>query len=525
MTEKGINPDSDAARSIVYEGIFTRITQTHPLDYYWFWTPEFWTWKGEDKNDVIRTIKDIQIANKAAEKIGASFSTATCGWVLGPKFDRAYFDNTLPKYMPFSVINRHVGFEPVEKSFSKIEGRDKWQISWLEDDPALTSPQLWAGRMRKDAADAYNYRCTGLMGIHWRTKILGPNINALAQAGWAAHTFVNTTDTMQRDLPVTDFYHTWANEEFGTEADKSIAEIFNSIDGGPRYIEGFNEQTAKLFRTSGWEGTGPGIIRRLPQPWESIKKNFDFIEKLESIEHAVTGKGNKERFQYWLNTFKYSRQMALVGCKIHVMDSLVAQIKKLKDRNQQKEFIESKIIPIRKELANDWGQMLTYLLETVYSSGEMGTIANLEQRHIANMKFLNTHDDTLAIIYGKKLPEYAHWKDFRGTDRIIVSAKPTIGIAENDYYLDVLVLSKTEVKNIFVNWKALGKKSKFKRKACSHVARNVYRLTISKEEHLNKDFELFIEANLANNKLIWPTNAPETNHTIVFVDKLILKQN
>ena len=38
--------------------------------------------------------------------------------------------------------------------------------------------------MRRDAADALAYGCTGLMGIHWRTRILGPNVSALTRAAW-----------------------------------------------------------------------------------------------------------------------------------------------------------------------------------------------------------------------------------------------------------------------------------------------------------------------------------------------------
>ncbi len=83
-----------------------------------------------------------------------------------------------------SCINRQVGFAPVEVEFAGVKDRPKWAIPWLEDDPALIIPQLWAGRMRKDAADALSYGCTGLIGIHWRTRILGPNVSALAHAGW-----------------------------------------------------------------------------------------------------------------------------------------------------------------------------------------------------------------------------------------------------------------------------------------------------------------------------------------------------
>ena len=38
--------------------------------------------------------------------------------------------------------------------------------------------------MRRDAADALRYGCDGLLGIHWRTRILSANVLALAQAAW-----------------------------------------------------------------------------------------------------------------------------------------------------------------------------------------------------------------------------------------------------------------------------------------------------------------------------------------------------
>ena len=73
-----------------------------------------------------------------------------------------------------SCISRTVGNSPVEPGFRHVEGRPKWSIPWMEDDPGMTIPQLWVGRMRRDAADSLAYGCTGLMGIHWRTRVLGP---------------------------------------------------------------------------------------------------------------------------------------------------------------------------------------------------------------------------------------------------------------------------------------------------------------------------------------------------------------
>ena len=179
----GKNPDDIAVVQELYEGIFTRIAKAYPIDYYWFWTPEWWL--GNVKEDhVKRTIADMQAAVEAAKKVNAPFTLATCGWVLGPQSDRTLFDKSLPKEMPLSCISKAVGFAPVEQGFARLSGRSKWAIPWLEDDPAMTTPQLWVGRMRRDALDAFSFGCDGLMGIHWRTRILSPNVSALAQAAW-----------------------------------------------------------------------------------------------------------------------------------------------------------------------------------------------------------------------------------------------------------------------------------------------------------------------------------------------------
>ena len=42
----------DQVVSELYRGMFTRIMKTMPIDYYWLWTPENWTWHGVDDADV-----------------------------------------------------------------------------------------------------------------------------------------------------------------------------------------------------------------------------------------------------------------------------------------------------------------------------------------------------------------------------------------------------------------------------------------------------------------------------------------
>ena len=93
---------------------------------------------------------------------------------------------------------------------------------WLEDDPDLIGTQLWVGRLRKDALDSYRYGCNGLIGIHWRTGDLSPNVSALAKAAWMAGKW-ETPDTAKiRDLATEDFYTDWVKSEFGMENHKLV---------------------------------------------------------------------------------------------------------------------------------------------------------------------------------------------------------------------------------------------------------------------------------------------------------------
>ncbi len=184
LKQLGKDPrDPEVVREL-YTGIFRRIKNTHPLDYYWLWTPESWTWEDNKPEQFIETVRDLQAAGEALKSLGDPFTIATSGWVLGPAHDRTALDKILPKVSPMSCINREVGHDLVEAGFARLKDRPKWAIPWMENDPNLTSPQLWAGRMRYDAVDALKLGCTGLIGIHWRTKILAPNVAALAGAAW-----------------------------------------------------------------------------------------------------------------------------------------------------------------------------------------------------------------------------------------------------------------------------------------------------------------------------------------------------
>jgi hypothetical protein len=495
----------------IYEGIFSRIKATHPLDYYWFWTSEDWTWEGEAPGEVDRAKNDLLSAVAAAKKVDAPFTLATCGWVLGPARNRAEFDELLPKEMPFGVINRQQGYTVVEPAFKNVHERPKWEITWMEDDPAMITPQFWAGRTRKDAQDAYAYGCTGLMGIHWRTKILSSSFMALAKAGWEAKDYKKVVPANERDYPVDDLYDEWALLQFGAAAAKQASVVFQKLDGAPLYVKDKNEIIGNFPRTSIWGEQGPGMIIANKKPWTEVESEYNFIRAFEKCEPLITEAANKDRYKYWLHTFYYAKALAQVGCALGEMDTIATLTAKETDAATKK-TLGNKLLASRNNAAKAWGEMMTHLLETVNTTGEMGTIANIEQHNMQQMRFLVRYDSLIGAAVGQSVTPAALSKNYTGASRLVVTTKRTLLHPGEDLNMRIRILTSSDITAAIIYSKPLGAKS-FEQKAIEHEASNVYKLNLP----VKQDLEYYIEVKLASGeKLKYPVGDNTTQTLVVW---------
>jgi len=638
----------------LYEGIFKRASQAYSPDYYWFWTPENWTWSGVKEDEIAATTNDFNAALAAYRKLQPPFKLATCGWVLGPQQDRALFDKVLPKEVAVSCINRQVGYTPVEPGFAEIQGRGKWAIPWMEDDPALTSPQLWVGRMRRDAADSLKYGCDGLLGIHWRTRVLGPNVAALAQAAWSQkpwleprpaaslappprsfgpvggqtaafpnnvitgtdeptiyqtvrynlqayhipasngtctvtlkfcephydspgqrifdvklqgepvirqldilaragknhaldYTFTNVGvhngwidigfsprvefpsiaaivvqqqafarkincggpawGEYEADAPpvpapkevfpsTRDFYEDWAAHEFGPETGPAAAALFARVD-------------CALPIPSFWVD-GPGGIKPDPRPWEQVRADYAFVDEFAALRPQVRGPGNLQRFDYWLNTFLYFRDIAQVNCAWSECDQAMQKVKKAAPE-VQKELARGLAVPARSRLVQKVNVLFEHLLATVSTPGELGTVANWNQHNLPGL--LEKPGQELARILGENLgSDLQPSTTWQAAPRLIVPTKRTSAQRGEQLRLKLIVLPERATSDIAVHWKKLGDR-RFETISVARSGRGVY---LAQLPAAFDDFEYYVQAQPAGGKpLLFPATAPAINQTVI----------
>lgn len=525
LKKRGLDPESAGVRQKIYEGIFTRIKNTHPLDFYWFWTNENWTWKGESKEELANTIRDFDAATRALEVVKPGFRLATSGWVLGPKSDRALFDKYLPKSVAFSCINRNLGWEPVDSAFVRISDREKWAIPWLEDDPGMTIPQLWVGRMRRDAADAFAFGCSGYFGIHWRTRGLSMNVSALAKATWEQPwnpgkgrkiapdqlqsylTILEGKDRTTRDLECLDFYKDWCKIQFGASVSEKLADIFAGLDGVRQKTAKLDAGMSKLPRPATW-GNGPGNILLNYLPWDSVKIQYDFVGKMEKLRPSVRGNGNLERFDYWLNQFKYLKSMGKLACSAGLFKIGTVEMEKMNESGKRK-FAEDKLIPLLKKEADQLGDVQKYLVSTISTWGELGTLCNWQQHVIPS--FLDPQIKEIARVRGDSAWVPEKFPDNLDIKKIIVPSPQPIIQTGRDYLVKVLTFN-VQPKKAVLYWRLLGQ-TVFQQLPLSKTADNYWLGTIP-ASMITDDFEYYIYIS-DNLDYRYPVTAPYINFAVV----------
>jgi hypothetical protein len=646
LVDSGRDPKDPAVVKDLYKAMFKRIAAAYPVDYYWFWTNEGWTWSDASPEAIASVTTDLAMGIEAWREVAPPFSLATCGWVLGPPSNRTLFDQALPKNVAMSCINREVGKAPVDPGFARISGRSLWAIPWMEDDPALTSPQLWAGRMRRDAADALRYGCDGLLGIHWRTRILSANVLALARAAWdqgwntlpgrvaddigpitgqyvafkdreiagagrghaavyrdvrdrvfgyrlpvpngvysvtlqfvegeikqkggrvfdvliqgrkaaekvdifaAAGLFkaydltfekievadgrlaIDFADRIhypsiagivvagkgfvrkincggpavldyeadgpetERHLPTLDLYRDWCRAQFGAAAADEVAAVFARIDGRhPVPVT--------------WIG-GPGNIQPDPRPWEEVAPAYAFVDELAALGPRVAGKGDRERYEYWLQNFRYMREVARFNCLWAVYNKAVEKANAAAGGPAKKAVLEAEAIPVRAAMATALREIFAALLATVSNTGELGTIANWEQ-HLLPGAWERPEAELVKMLGGGLPPEVLLAREYAGPPRVIVPAVRTSLEAGEALSLKVLVLAEGRPGSVAFYWREMGRGA-FQAVPLDNVARGVYRLTLPAPA---VDLEYYLEAKAGGQVVRFPATAPALNQTVI----------
>jgi hypothetical protein len=318
-----------------------------------------------------------------------------------------------------------------------------------------------------------------------------------------------------RDLPTDDFYADWTYTQFGIK-DKSLVDLFVRLDGKGFEAREGHKGDAPL-NASQWIA-GPGALMMgasLDEIREHVTR-YAFIPELEAYQSRIKGPGNIERFEYWLNAFRFNKAILEVAALQKQLDLVIEEIHSTNSLDMQKELAGKNALPLRIQLASKWRDMTRILLAKISTNGELGTLANMELHNLRRNGYLTGHDDLLREM-GVQLPSEAFPpREYAGKSRIILTTQPSIIVKGEDFYLRVRVLSEeTEISGQLM-WRALGQ-GDFTGVDLRHMARNVFEVDIPGEE-INEDFEYYIQLDAGDDIIHYPASAKLVNLSVVLID-------
>ena len=495
-------PDNEAFAKALYEGMFTRIMRTHPLDYFWIWTYEMWSYGGHDpsREQVGAVADDYKYAQQVMGELNTPFKLATFGWRVGSSGGdggELEFHDDLPLEVPFGTL-----WDDAEGMWAVLpSGREGWSSCWYEEDWGLIQPQLRSLGVYNEVAHGLRHGgVQALIAKHWRIKSISQASAAHARLSWsnrapvaeellsleqAATHFpvfdIWETSISQQPPPfvswITQHYQDWAKANFGPEKSDEIGALLAMADrlGEPKYTG------------DGIKGAIPRSSRFLPSSLNELedgdpKSPTDprFLDAIHvytqfcSYKDYIVGMGNRDRFMYWYHFFQ-------------------GQIELCKMALYRQRYVESDFedMVMKKRILESWSKLMTHEIQRVRNVSELGVIAQLHQSTLA---------DTIRGELGISDPIDTAYKGAAG-----VRAMPEISQIDSgeDFKQKVIFLGKGEVTHARLHHRKIGSSGSFSVQSLKpiHESLHVMRASLAKPGY---DFEYYITGVIDGQEVIYP---------------------
>jgi len=513
--------DNEAYAKALYEGMFTRIMRTHPLDYFWVWTYEMWSYGGHVPSiDQIEAVADdYKYAQQVMTEMNTPFKLATFGWKVGSSGgdgDELEFHDDLPVEVPFGTL-----WDNAQGMWAVLPtGREGWTSCWYEEDWGLIQPQLRTLGVYNEVA--HGIRHGGVqanIAKHWRIKSVSQASAAHAKLSWdnrapVAEELLSLNNAVTRfpvfdlwETPVanqppafvrwiTQHYQDWAKANFGSEKSDEIGALLAMADrlGEPKYTG------------EGIKGSIPRSSRFLPSALNELedddpKSTTDprFLDAIHvytqfcSYEDNIIGIGNRDRYMYWYHFFQGQIEL----CKMAIY----------RQRYVESDFKDS---AMKKLILKSWSNLMTHEIQRVRNVSELGVIAQLHQ---------STLTDIIRGELGITDPVDSNYKGENA-----VRAMPELSQINTDepFEQKVIFLGKGEVSHPEMHYRKMGSSAPFTILSLVPVnsSSHVMKVTLANPGY---DFEYFITGLIDGQGVTYPVTGGESSKKINKTVVVLLK--
>ncbi len=369
-----IDPESVAAKDIL-ETRLGQLLEAYPnLDYVWLWEDEESNWASQKVN-IPLSVTPFRQAHDFLKRQAPAKRLVISGWG-GVVRHFAYFHQHLPGDVIFTSLNDSLGWDLVSEEYAKLEGRERWPIPWLEDDPGMWLPQFHVHRLAEDMDRAKKFGCQGLLGIHWRHRIMEANSTFQSRRSW------------DESLKPEPYFQALATAQARAPRAEKLGQVLNDTDQkrlilcswsgeikeGHHQIHEYSGDYDEAFEY--WSGYEPSA---------DVKKSQAAVgQELRKLTEAASSPAEKERLNYLARHIEFLTPYSESWSLAYHLDLDLKKAKELKSKGQAdeaKKLVMSECVPRWLKLAPLVRETLLDFQEIVSTRSDQGTLASMHNKY------------------------------------------------------------------------------------------------------------------------------------------------
>ena len=489
--------ESVTARDLL-ETRLAQLLEAYPeVDDVWLWEDEQMNWESRKTGQPLSVTPFLQ-AHDFLRRNAPRKNLVVSGWG-GVARHFADFHKRLPGDIIFACLSDSLGWDPVNEVFGKLEGRQRWPIPWLEDDPSMWLPQFHAHRFERDLNRAADMGCQGLLGIHWRHRIVDPTAVYQARVSWAAA------------LAPLDPYRSFARTQAAGGRASRLAEVLDAADRDRKLLCTFSGEVRDGHAVQ-QEFTGD--YDEAFEFWRDfqirpalIASQKEVAAAMRELFGAAASPIEKERLAYLAGHVEFLVPYAdawMLAHRLHLVLQAALDLKQKGKRAEARDKVAREGVPLWLQLAPQVRRAILSFQRIVATRNDLGTLASMHNKfeRLALVRLRLSMKEFLGYLPAETEDAFhqAVRPDTEAPARLFAPTRPTMLARGESVRLMLVATGEAPIGNVALHVRARGAAS-WSTVAAHLLGRRTYEARLGPLDPSAPIAEYYFSANVGENKL------------------------
>ena len=375
LKAKGGFIESRTGRLLLERRLADLLERYPSVDNVWLWEDEPTNWNSR-KNNIPLSVTPFMQAYDFLKRHAPEKRLVLGGWG-GITRNFKSLHERLPEDIIFSALNDSLGWDPVHEAFGELGARERWPIPWLEDDPSMWLPQFRASQIEVDIKQASALGCQGMLGIHWRHRIVDPTATYFSRRTWNAA------------LSAADHYGHYAATQASGERVGELTTLLNDCDTGRAIVSTFTGTRDK---------DGFAITNGLAPDWDegfvywknrpdakSLPVQRATSERFKALASKAASPIESERLEY-LSGFVALMVPYCDACEqAWQLDAVLKKAVELREADKEQDartLVQQNGVPLWLQIAPEIRQTLLDYQSIVSTRNDIGQLASMQNKAV-----------------------------------------------------------------------------------------------------------------------------------------------